>query len=108
MTGYNDEALNFMLEKLKADNKNADLNLAKKVFNLALTYDIDYMVSAGIIKEGEFTDEYYDEDDAFDFIIDRIANAEPRIDGDILSELVENYFDYHDLFMEEKGLLYWE
>lgn len=108
MTGYNDEALNFMLEKLKEDNKNADLNLAKKVFNLALTYDIDYMVSAGIIKEGEFTDEYYDEDDAFDFIIDRIANAEPRIDGDILSELVENYFDYHDLFMEEKGLLYWE
>ena len=108
MTGQNDEALNFMLEKLKEDNKNADLNLAKKVFNLALTYDIDYMVSAGIIKEGEFTDEYYDEDDAFDFIIDRIANAEPRIDGDILSELVENYFDYHDLFMEEKGLLYWE
>lgn len=108
MIGYNDEALDFMLEKLQEDNKKADLILAKQVFNLALTYDIDYMVSAGIIKEGEFTDEYYDEDDAFDFIIDRIGNAEPQIDGDKLSELVESYFDYHDRFMEEKGLLYWE
>ncbi len=108
MVGYNDEALEFMLKKLQEDNEKADLDLAKKVFNLALTYDIDYMVSAGIIKEGEFTDEYYDEDDAFDFIIDKIGNAEPSVDGDKLAELIESYFDYHDSFMEEKGLLYWE
>lgn len=108
MVGYNDEALNFMLDKLKEDDEKADLNLAKEVFNLALTYDLDYMVSAGIIKEGEFTDAYYDEDDAYDFIIDRIGNALKNIDGNILMELTEKYFDYHDLFMEEKGLLYWE
>ncbi|MBE7092609.1 MAG: hypothetical protein E7365_05480 [Clostridiales bacterium] len=108
MTGYNDEALLFMLDKLKEDDVNADQNQAKQVFNLALTYDIDYMVSAGIIKEGAFTDEYYDEDDAFDFIIDRIGNAIPSLDGDVLADLVEKYFDYHDLYMEQKGLLYWE
>lgn len=108
MVGYNDETLEFMLNKLKEDDKKADLDLAKQVFNLALTYDLDYMVSAGIIKEGEFTDEYYDEDDAYDFIIDRISNALKNIDGNILMELVEKYFDYHDSFMEEKGLLYWE
>jgi hypothetical protein len=108
MVGYNDETLEFMLNKLKEDDKKADLDLAKQVFNLALTYDLDYMVSAGIIKEGEFTDEYYDEDDAYDFIIDRIGNALKNIDGNVLMELTEKYFDYHDSFMEEKGLLYWE
>ena len=50
MVGYNDETLEFMLNKLKEDDKKADLDLAKQVFNLALTYDLDYMVSAGIIK----------------------------------------------------------
>ncbi len=108
MVGYNDEALEFMLNKLKEDDKNADLDIAKQIFNLALTYDIDYMVSSGIIKEGEFTDEYYDEDDAYDFIIDRIGNALKNVEGDFLMEMVEKYFDYHDAFMEEKGLLYWE
>ena len=106
MTGFNNEALSFMLKKLKEDeidNKNAE-----KIFNLAMTYDLDYMTSAGIIKDGEFTEEYYDEDDAFDFIIGHIANAIPDFDGDELTELVELYFDYHDDFMEEQGLLDWE
>ena len=108
MIGYNDEALEFMLNKLKADDAKANLDIAKQIFNLALTYDIDYMVSSGIIKEGEFTDEYYDEDDAYDFIIDRIGNALKNIDGNVLMEMVEKYFDYHDAYMEEQGLLYWE
>lgn len=108
MTGFNDEALEAMLKKLKEENPKEDIELARKVFNLALTYDVDYMVSAGIIKEGEFTDEYYDEDDAFDFIIDRISNAAPDIDGDALAELVEAYFECHDAYMEEIGLLSWE
>lgn len=108
MTGFNDEALSFMLEKLQEDTPSADMEKAKTVFNLALTYDLDYMVEAGIIKEGEFTDEYYDEDDAFDFIIDRIGNALEGFDGDLLSELVESYFDYHDAYMEQIGLLSWE
>lgn len=103
MTGFDDNALNWMMEKYEGTEKEA-----REVFNLALTYDVDYMVSAGIIVEGEFTDEYYDEDDAFDFIVEHIANAIPSIDGNALSELVENYIDLHDAYMEEIGLLTWE
>jgi hypothetical protein len=108
MTGFNDEALEFMLNKLQEDHPELDLEKAKQVFNLALTYDLDYMVEAGIIKDGDFTEEYYDEDDAFDFIIDRIGNALKSFDGDLLAELVEYYFDCHDAYMEEIGLLSWE
>ena len=107
MVGFDDAALAKMLEMLKEEDASADLEAAKTVFNLALTYDVDYMVSAGIIKDGDFTDEYYDEDDAFDFIVDHIGNA-IDIDGDLLAELCERYFDIHDAYMEEIGLLSWE
>ena len=103
MTGFDDSALNWMLEKYEGNKKES-----KDVFNLALTYDVDYMVSAKIIVDGEFTDEYYDEDDAFDFIVEHIGNALPSLDGDTLSELVEEYIDLHDAYMEEIGLLSWE
>lgn len=103
MNGFDDNALNWMMENYEGEEKNA-----REVFNLALTYDVDYMVSAGIIADGEFTDEYYDEDDAFDFIVEHIANAIPALDGNVLSELVENYIDLHDKYMEEIGLLTWE
>ena len=103
MTGFDDKALEWMLEKYEGDKKEA-----KDVFNLALTYDVDYMVKAGIIKDGDFTDEYYDADDAFDFIVEHIGNALPSLDGYILSELVEEYIDLHDAYMEEIGLLSWE
>ncbi len=108
MIGYDDNALNYMLDKFKADEVNIDIKTAKKVFNLALTYDIDYMVDSKIIVDGEFTDTYYDEDDAYDFIIDHVAAADPDIDGDSLAELIDLYFDYHDAFMEEHHMLDWE
>ena len=103
MNGFDDNALNWIMEKYEGNEKEA-----RAVFNLALTYDVDYMVSAGIIVDGDFTDEYYDEDDAFDFIVSHIANAIPELDGNVLSELVEQYIDLHDAYMEEIGLLTWE
>jgi len=108
MVGFDDKALEAMLEILKSDDATADIELAKRVFNLAMTYDIDYMVSAGIIKEGEFTDAFYDDDDAYDFIIDRISNADPTLDGDALADMLDRYFDCHDSYMSEIGLLEWE
>ncbi len=108
MTGFNDEALEYMLAMLNENCPEQDADTAKTVFNLAMTYDLDYMASAGIIKDGAFTDEYYDEDDAFDFIAEHISNALSDIGGDELSELIELYFEYHDAFMEENGLLSWE
>ena len=108
MTGYNDEALEFMMKRLHEDASFGNEKLARDVFNLCLTYDVDYMASAGLIKNGEFADGYYNEDDAFDFIIDRISNARPEIDGDVLAELIELYIEYHDEYMDSNGLLEWD
>ena len=103
MTGFDEKALNWIMEKYEGNEKQAN-----EVFSLALTYDVDFMVSAGIIADNEFTDEYYDEDDAFDFIVEHIAQKLPSLDGNVLTELVETYIDLHDAYMEEIGLLSWE
>lgn len=108
MTGFDDQALTYMMERLQEDMPHVNKNTAREVFNLALTYDVDFMVQAGIIKDDGFTDEYYDEDDAFDFIIEHIANARPDFDAALLAELIDLYFEYHDAFMEQQGLLSWE
>ncbi len=108
MTGFDDQTLMYMLDRLKVDKPDADLTAAREIFNLALTYDVDFMVQAGIIKDDGFTDEYYDEDDAFDFIIEHISNARPEFDAAMLAELIDLYFEYHDAFMEQQGLLSWE
>lgn len=108
MIGYNDEALDFMMKRLTEDASFGNKDLARTVFNMCLTYDVDYMVSAGLIENGEFTDGYYNEDDAFDFIIDRISNALPETEGDVLAELIELYIEYHDEYMGENGMLEWE
>lgn len=108
MVGYNDEALEFMLKRLNEDAAFGNEKLAREVFNLCLTYDIEYMTSAGLIKDGDFADGYYDEDDAFDFIIDRISNARPEIESDVLAELIELYIEYHDEYMDKNGLLDWD
>lgn len=108
MIGYNDEALEFMMKRLTEDASFGNTDLARKVFNLCLTYDVDYMVSAGLIENGEFIDGYYNEDDAFDFIIDRISNAMDDVEDDVLAELIELYIEYHDEYMGENGMLEWE
>lgn len=108
MTGFDDQTLMYMLNRLKVDKPDGDLTLAREIFNLALTYDVDFMVQAGIIKDDGFTDEYYDEDDAFDFIIEHISNAHPEFEASDLSDLLDVYFEYHDDYMEQQGLLSWE
>lgn len=108
MIGYDDAALAYMIERLKDDKKPFDEALARDVFNLAMAYDLDYMVASGVLREGDFTDVYYDEDDAFDFIMEHLSNAHPEWDADTLTDLLDLYTDYHDVYMEEKGLLTWE
>ena len=108
MKGFDDQALNRMLELLKEENPSANLDEYKNIFNLALTYDLAYMTKAEIIVDNEFTDNFYDDDDAFDFIIEHIANALKNVDEDFLSGAIELYFDLHDKIMDELGLVSWE
>lgn len=108
MKGFDEQALNKMLELLKQENPNANLEEYKKIFKLALTYDLDYMTKAEIIVNNEFTDNFYDDDDAFDYIIEHIANSLENANEDFLSDAVETYFDLHDKIMDELGLIFWE
>ena len=105
MKGYDQNAVQYILNAMKedaVDTKNAD-----KIITSAMKCDLMFMEQEGIITDGEYSDSYYDDDDAFDFIIEKLSEEYPKADPYRLTELLECYFEYHDKYMEENGLLEW-
>ena len=83
-----------ILERLKVGKSNNVL------------YPVPYKEIESILKF--YCNSIADDDDAFDFIIEHIANALENVDEDFLSGAVETYFDLHDKIMDELGLVSWE
>ena len=67
--------------------------------------------SAGVIAEdGSMGDSYYDDDDAFEFLLDRICQ-ERGISGDRelrIASFLDDYMDAQQSYMEKHGLLEWD
>lgn len=104
MIGFDENTLELMLGYLEEDGlKKEDF---REVFENCLKFDIEFMTKNGIIADGDFTDEFYDDDDAFDFIIEKLDDG--KKDGNFLTEAVEKYFDCHDRALEELELITWE
>ena len=77
----------------------------------AIDADLEYMKSAGVLAEdGSMGDSYYDDDDAFEFLLDRIC-AERGISGDRelrIASVLDDYMDAQQAYMEKHGLLEWD
>ncbi len=77
----------------------------------AIDADLEYMKSAGVLAEdGTMGDAYYDDDDAFEFLLDRIC-AERGISGERelrIASFLDDYMDAQQAYMDEHGLLGWE
>ena len=77
----------------------------------AIDADLEYMKSAGVLAEdGSMGDSYYDNDDAFEFLLDRIC-AERGISGDRelrIASFLDDYMDAQQAYMEKHGLLEWD
>lgn len=99
------EALEFVIGKMKEDAtfKGVEVNdietLAKKVMDA----DFAYMESANVEEGG-----VYDEDDAFDFIMEKLGKGLDDENKALVSLITDGYFEYFDVYLEENDLIDWE
>lgn len=76
MIGFDKEAADYIMNAIQEEGTQTDLDLMRKVVELAMNAEYEYLKSAGIINgKGEYTELEYDEDEAFDRIIFAIATA---------------------------------
>ena len=108
MKGFDEQAALNMLEQMKNDELEINADAMQKVIAFALEGELEYMRSVGILtNKGEFKDGEYDDDDAFDFITDYISKSMPDCDPYTVTDYLEYYFDYHDQYLTENGILEW-
>ena len=108
MIGFDQAAKDYILQAMKEDALDTDPALASRVIDAAMQAEQKYLKKAGILTaDGEFADGEYDEDDAYDLMIDELTRALPKQDPYVLTELLEYYLEYHDRYLQEQGLLAW-
>ena len=112
MKGYDKEkAIAFMLPKLiKAEFKPL-AGQCEKLLSDAIDADMAYMLHAGVLNDkGLMGDSYYDDDEAFEFILERMAKERGlKFDQQgPLAAFVDQYMDLQQQFMEDEGLMDWD
>ena len=112
MKGYDKEkAIQFMLPKLIKSEFKPLASQAKELLDLAIDTDMAYMQSAGILNaDGMMGEAYYDDDDAFEFILERMARAR-KMKEDAqgpLAAFIDQYMELQQLFPEENGMMDWD
>ena len=112
MQGYSREAAAaFMLPKLNRAEFKPIAADADNLVAQAIDADFAYMHSAGILTdEGLMGGAYYDDDDAFEYILDALAGpkkpAEPEMRA--LSAFVDQYMELQEQYMASADLIDWE
>lgn len=78
----------------------------EKWVSFCLEADFAYMKKAGLL-DG---DGFYDDDDAFDFIVEEVIQKSKVRQNEelVVATFVDAYMDAQASYMEEKGLLSWE
>ena len=112
MNGYDkEEALAFMR---KGINRKEHASLAERIDELldqCIDADMEFMFNTGVLDEdGNGGDEYYEDDDAIEFMVEKLAAAN-RLDPEQavkLASLVDDYMDLQQAYLESKGLVAWD
>lgn len=109
-----EEVLQYIKEyMLEQSELNLLTDQIEKVIPLCIEADIEYMLQTGLLKNNAGTYEitnqgYYDDDDAFSHVLDKLKKNKIKLSGIDLEEFVDDYLQAHESFLEEKGLLGWD
>ena len=112
MNGYNkDEALAFIVKRIPEKDHKELAGMIAELVSMAIDADMEFMHKSGVLDdEGNAGDEYYEDDDAFEYMVEYIVakkNLTPEQAVKVAS-LVDDYMDQQQAYLEEKGLCDWE
>ena len=112
MRGYDrDEAIRFISSRIVKKQHPELADRLEELIGAIIDADMAYMHEAGVLDEnGNAGDMYYEEDDAIEFIVERLV-AEQQLSPDQavkLASLVDDYLDYQEEYLESKGLVQWD
>lgn len=112
MNGYNKaDALAYILPRIDRKGHKALTFLIDQLIAQAIDADMAFMHETGVLDdEGNAGDNYYDDDEALEYIVDALA-AQHDFDADMavkVSALVNDYMELQQEFLESIGLVDWE
>ena len=112
MNGYNKlEALNFIVKRISEKDHKELAGMIPQLISQAIDADMDFMHKSGVLdEEGNAGDEYYEDDDAFEHMVETIvANNKLTPEQAVkVAALVDDYMDHQQAYLESKGLVDWE
>lgn len=112
MNGYNKlEALDFIVKRISEKDHKELVGMIPQLISQAIDADMDFMHKSGVLDaEGNAGDEYYEDDDAFEYIVEAIvaANKLSPEQAVKVASLVDDYMDHQQAYLEDKGLCDWE
>jgi hypothetical protein len=88
------------------DSMNGALGLdtALELVTAAYEYEAQYLRSLGA---GDGLQASYDEDEAFDYIVDHLVEDRCGVKCDVLAQVVDDYIAYENDYLENQGKLIW-
>ena len=109
MLGYDrDEALAFILRRINRREHMELDGMIERLVLQAIDADIGFMHKTGVLKDdGSAGDAYYEEDDAFETIVENLAerNAMSPEQAVKMAALVDDFMDAQQAYLEYCGLV---
>lgn len=112
MKGYDaQEALTFILKGIDRKGHKALESMLDVLISQMIDFDMEFMHKTGVIDEnGEGGENYYDDDEAFEYILDAVV-VKNKFNADMAMKaatLLDDFMDLQQAYMETRGLVAWE
>ncbi|MBQ8555911.1 MAG: hypothetical protein IJ438_08570 [Clostridia bacterium] len=112
MNGYDkQEALTFIVKRIHEKDHPELAGMIETLISQAIDADMEYMHKSGVLdNEGNAGDEYYEDDDAFEYMVEAIV-AKNKLTPEQavkVAALVDDYMDHQQAYLESRGLVDWE
>ncbi len=112
MNGYDKaEATAFMLQRLRPQDHPELAGMLEDLIGQMIDADMAFMHQTGVLdEEGNAGDAYYEDDDAFEYIVETLAqnNSFTPEQAVKAASLANDYMDLQQAYLESKGLVDWE
>lgn len=89
-----------------AEQVKIDKEKLAAIVEQCLTLDMEYMVAAGVIADEQFTDAWYDDDNAYEYIADHLKAD--GVDEPAAMEIIDLYMEQFEDYMAQRDMLEWE